>query len=147
MSDPAPAGHLPRQHRPVKPHRWNEVDLLTALLRLDQHAHDFQRCPRHSAKHGVEIRRLLAAISRQEQSVNLANMHNFVVPCAPNKLPAIINSSEHDSSSQFRSANVNITLSFVISHVTDCSTSQQQSWVIHFEFELTDVEHHLLIWD
>jgi len=42
-----------------------------------------------------------------------ANLHNFVIPCAPDKLPVIINSSEHDSYAQFRSENLNISLSFV----------------------------------
>lgn len=53
--------------------------------------------------------------SGQESDINLANLHNFVVPCAPDKLPIIVNSSEHDSYSQFRSENLNISLSFVIS--------------------------------
>ena len=44
---------------------------------------------------------------------NLANSHNFVVPCAPDKLPIIMNSSEHDSYAQFRSENVNLSFSFV----------------------------------
>lgn len=49
----------------------------------------------------------------QEFQRNLANLHNFVIPCAPDKVPIIINSSEHDSYSQFRSENLNLSLSFV----------------------------------
>jgi hypothetical protein len=43
---------------------------------------------------------------------NLANFHNYVIPCAPDKIPVIVNSIEHDSFSQFRSENLNITYSF-----------------------------------
>jgi len=49
-----------------------------------------------------------------------ANSHNDVMPCAPDKLPVIINSSEHDSFAFFRSENVNISLSFI------CNLAEQQ---------------------
>ena len=35
------------------------------------------------------------------------------MPCAPDKIPVIVNSCEHDSFSQFRSENVNVSISFV----------------------------------
>ncbi len=64
-----------------------------------------------------------------KHDINLANLHNFVIPCAPDKLPVIINSSEHDSYAQFRSENLNISLSFVtkLMDVTDRTGDQ------HFE--------------
>ena len=49
----------------------------------------------------------------QEFQRNLANLHNFVIPCAPDKVPIIINSTEHDSYSQFRSENLNLSVSFI----------------------------------
>jgi hypothetical protein len=46
-------------------------------------------------------------------NTSLANFHNYVIPCARDKLPVIVNSSIHDSFSQFRSENINISLSFI----------------------------------
>ena len=55
---------------------------------------------------------------------NLAKAHNYVSPCAPDKLPVIINSCEHDSFSQFRSENVNINISLVCKHDTETKNQQ-----------------------
>ena len=50
---------------------------------------------------------------------NHANFHNYVVPCAPDKTPIIVNSFEHDSYSQFRSENVNLKFSFICNPSSD----------------------------
>ena len=63
------------------------------------------------------------------QDQNLANLHNFVIPCAPNKLPVIINSSEHDSYSQFRSENLDISLSFIVSDAKIYESGQNGSTI------------------
>jgi hypothetical protein len=53
------------------------------------------------------------AQNHKDSNYHIANFHNYVVPCAPDKTPVIVNSLEHDSYSQFRSENVNLRLSFV----------------------------------
>ncbi len=63
---------------------------------------------------------------------NLANSHNNVMPCAPDKLPVIINSSEHDSYGQFRSENVNLSLSFICSSCEEMPTCKFYSSTSRF---------------
>ncbi|CAF0888712.1 unnamed protein product [Brachionus calyciflorus] len=51
--------------------------------------------------------------SSELREYNIANSHNLVILCAPDKVPLVINSLEHDSYSQFRSENLNLSFSFI----------------------------------
>ena len=61
----------------------------------------------------IKIEWLCKKTTSQLCNANICGQHNYVMPCAPDKIPVIVNSHEHDSYSLFRSENLIVSLSFI----------------------------------
>lgn len=58
--------------------------------------------------------------------------HNDVQPCAPDKIPLVVNSLEHDSYSKYRSEAVSLYFSFVCSEDVDIPTCKFYASTLRF---------------